>query len=165
MRLFLPALPHPQPEAGNAIQAGVSRGGTETILVVEDEPSIRELARAVLAGHGYRVLEADCAAAALEVWAQERGVIDLLFTDMVMPGAMNGRMLAEELSKSKPELRVLFTTGYTVELTLGHSVLKAGVNLIPKPYTGSLLASAVRRRLDGLSAVEGTPEDSGGEAG
>jgi len=125
-----------------------ARGGAERILVVEDEPSIRELAKAVLSGYGYDVCDAGTGDEALAVWAKEGGRFDLLFTDMVMPGQLTGRMLAERLEAQKPGLKVLYTTGYSLDLVQSNIALKPGFNLLPKPYSSVSLAQAVRRTLD-----------------
>jgi CheY-like chemotaxis protein len=124
------------------------RGGAETILVVEDEPSIRELAKAILLGYGYSVCEAGSGEDALSVFAQQGGRIDLLFTDMVMPGQLTGRMLAERLEAQKPGLKVLYTTGYSLDLVQSNIALKPGFNLLSKPYSSTSLAQAVRLTLD-----------------
>jgi CheY-like chemotaxis protein len=124
------------------------RGGAETILVVEDEPSIRELAKAILLGYGYSVCDAGSGEEALSVFAQQGGRIDLLFTDMVMPGQLTGRMLAERLEAQKPSLKVLYTTGYSLDLVQSNIALKPGFNLLSKPYSSASLAQAVRRTLD-----------------
>jgi signal transduction histidine kinase len=123
-------------------------GGTETVLVVEDEPSIRELMRSILAGYGYEVLEAGSGPEAQAVWQQQAHRIAMLFTDVVMPGGMTGIALAQRLQESKPGLKVLFTTGYSIDLVQAGVPLRAGVNLLPKPFSASSLLVAVRRCLD-----------------
>lgn len=122
--------------------------GEETILLVEDEPSVRELARSILTGLGYRVIEAGSGPEALAVWQDHAASIDLLFTDMVMPGGIAGRVLAQLLQTTKPGLKVLYTTGYSLDLVQSNLALKRGVNLLPKPYNASSLARAIRNRLD-----------------
>jgi signal transduction histidine kinase/CheY-like chemotaxis protein len=120
-------------------------GGSETILLVEDEPLLRELALAVLSGAGYKVLEAGEAADAFAVWNEHQDEIALLLTDMVLPGGMNGRDLAAEFQRTKPELKVIYTTGYSSD------ILDAPLNptnFLQKPYPPEVLARTVRACLD-----------------
>ncbi|QRF61748.1 hybrid sensor histidine kinase/response regulator [Variovorax paradoxus] len=122
-------------------------GGTEElILVVEDEPAVRQLTVAALTELGYRVLQADGAVAALKL-IDAHPEIQLLFTDVVMPET-NGRKLADEALRRRPELKVLFTTGYTRNAVVHNGVLDAGVHLIGKPFTIEELAVRVREVLD-----------------
>jgi PAS domain S-box-containing protein len=122
-------------------------GGTEElILVVEDEPAVRQLTVAALTELGYRVLQADGAAAALKL-IDAHPEIQLLFTDVVMPET-NGRKLADEALRRRPGLKVLFTTGYTRNAVVHNGVLDAGVHLIGKPFTIEELAVRVREVLD-----------------
>jgi PAS domain S-box-containing protein len=127
------------------------RGGTETILVVEDEALVRELACNVLAGHGYRILQAESGAAALKVWQTSKERIDLLLTDLVMPDCLNGRELAEKLWAERPRLKVLFTSGYSADVVAKDSVLRSGLNFLPKPCHPHKLALAVRDCLDAVN--------------
>jgi two-component system cell cycle sensor histidine kinase/response regulator CckA len=114
---------------------------------VEDADPLRKLAQAFLEGNGFRVLSAPNAEAALEVVAGHRGLLDLLLTDVVMPG-MNGRVLAEQLSARQPGLKVLFMSGYTDSFIAGHGVLQPGINLLHKPFTEEDLVAKVREVLD-----------------
>ncbi|CAN5604549.1 PAS domain-containing sensor histidine kinase [soil metagenome] len=118
----------------------------EVILVVEDEPAVRQLSLDALTELGYRVLEADGAAAALRL-IDAHPEIALLFTDVVMP-EVNGRKLADEALKRRPDLKVLFTTGYTRNAVVHNGVLDPGVQLIGKPFTIDELAARVREVLD-----------------
>ncbi|ATQ69539.1 MULTISPECIES: response regulator [Methylosinus] len=118
----------------------------ETILVVEDDARVRALTADTLKELGYSVLEADGAAAALRQLDMNRNV-DLLFTDVVMPGA-NGRHLADEARRRRPQLQILFTTGYTRNAVVHNGVLDPGVELIVKPYSIDRLARKVRDLLD-----------------
>ena len=128
--------------------------GKETILLVEDEPVVRRLARTMLQRHGYRVFESDSGEAALPVWKQNNREIDLLLTDMVMPGKVSGRELAQTLQAEKSALKVIYTTGYSLDaLHMDHS-LEEGINFLPKPYTLEKLALTVRRCLDHKPAAE-----------
>ncbi len=121
--------------------------GAETILVVEDDEALREYAKDILEELGYHVLSASDGAAALEtVLKGER--VDLLLTDVVMPGELNGRQLADAAVSRRPDLRVLYMTGYTRNAIVHHGRLDAGINMISKPFTFEELAAAVRERLD-----------------
>jgi PAS domain S-box-containing protein len=121
--------------------------GQETILLVEDESNLRRLARQYLEKQGYRILEAADAAAALQIAIGHKGVIHLLLTDVVMPG-VNGRELADQICVQRPEVRVLYMSGYT-ENVIGHNgLLDAGVNLLQKPFTLPTLKEKVREVLD-----------------
>jgi PAS domain S-box-containing protein len=120
--------------------------GAETILVVEDDEALREYTTETLRELGYGVLEARDGPGALQVL--ERNHIDLLFTDVVMPGGMNGRHLADEAVRRRPELKVLFTTGYTRNAIVHHGRLDAGVQMIGKPFSFSELSAKVRALLD-----------------
>ena len=123
------------------------RHGSEVILLVEDADPLRKLAQAFLESNGFRVSSAPCGEAALEIAARHSGMFDLLLTDVVMPG-MNGRVLAEELSRRQPGLKVLFMSGYTDSFIAGHGVLQEGTNLLHKPFTEEILISKVREVLD-----------------
>jgi len=123
------------------------KGGHETILIVEDEPLLRELARIILSDYKYRVLEAGTGHEALKVWDEHQGKIDLLLTDMVMPEGMTGRELAEELKKRKPGLKIIYTSGYSEEIMDGGLVLNE-TRFLQKPYAPPVLAEAVRECLD-----------------
>jgi PAS domain S-box-containing protein len=121
--------------------------GQETILLVEDEVNLRRLARQYLETQGYKILEADDGAAALQIAAGYRATIDLLLTDVIMPG-MNGRELAASITASRPDVRVLYMSGYT-ENAIGHNgLLDAGINLLQKPFSLPALKDKVREVLD-----------------
>jgi two-component system, cell cycle sensor histidine kinase and response regulator CckA len=124
-------------------------GGKETVLVVEDEPPLRELIRNILEGYGYKVLEAGCGTAALELWREHKPEIDLVLTDMIMPGGMTGRELATTLRSEKPELKVIFTTGYSEDVLGKDFVAREGLNFLQKPYHPERIAHAIRECLDG----------------
>jgi two-component system cell cycle sensor histidine kinase/response regulator CckA len=123
------------------------KGGSETILVVEDESSVRELVGSILRRHGYKVLEAESGAKALAVWANHKEEVDLLLTDLVMPDRMNGRELAERLRTERPRLKVIFTSGYTADV-VGKEFQEGGLHYLQKPYHPQTLALAVRDCLD-----------------
>jgi CheY-like chemotaxis protein len=122
--------------------------GNETILMVEDDPSLRAVVRIALSRLGYRVLEASTGAGALEAWAQNRNEIRLLLTDLVMPGGMNGKELARRLLKEEPELKVIYMSGYSTEVAGKDLSLEAGANFLGKPFQASDLAQTIRARLD-----------------
>jgi two-component system cell cycle sensor histidine kinase/response regulator CckA len=122
-------------------------GRGETLLVVEDEEALREVAGRILSGAGYRVLAAPCGSAALELAAGHEGPIDLLLSDVVMPG-MLGKELAERLTGVRPATRVLYMSGYAQPVLHSQGTLEPGVALLEKPFTADDLLVAVRERLD-----------------
>ena len=124
------------------------RGGEETILIVEDEPVLRELAQVILHDCGYRILEAKSGREALEVWQQNQDTIDLVLTDMVMPEGVSGMDLAERLLAAKPDLKVIFASGYSMDDVGAAFVSKGRASFLQKPYTHVTLAKAVRDCLD-----------------
>lgn len=129
-----------------AVKKGM--GGSETIVVVEDEDMVRDLIREVLEEKGYTVLEASRAQEALGICRQYPSSISLLITDVVMPGGMSGRNLAKTLAKSRPEIRVLYISGYTDNAIVHHGVLDGEVAFLKKPFTPDGLAHKVREVLD-----------------
>jgi len=122
-------------------------GGNETILLVEDEKSIRVTAALFLEAFGYTVLVADCPEQALRLAAEHPGRIHLLITDVVMPG-MSGRDLAKQLATDRPEMKRLFMSGYTANVIAHRGVLDEGVEFLGKPFSRDELASKVRELLD-----------------
>lgn len=148
-RVFLPASPVPAEAAlTQTVAKPDSRGGSETILVAEDNESLRMLTRVVLERHGYHVLEAADGVQAQEVWAAHQGRIDLLFTDLIMPGGLDGRELALRLQTEKPNLKVLFTSGYSAEIAGRELKSKAGQQFMQKPCPPDQLLQVVRNCLD-----------------
>jgi PAS domain S-box-containing protein len=146
-------------QAPETSAATVVEGGEETILVVEDDRLVRDHALTQLRSLGYTTLEAANAAEALVILdASEH--IDLLFTDMIMPGAMNGRQLAREIKHRRPSIKVLFTSGYTENIVIHHGRLDTDVLLLAKPYRKSEMARMIRRALDGPQGV--APGKDGG---
>jgi CheY-like chemotaxis protein len=145
--VYLPQVPAPSAETAAAPAAPVlPSGGPETVLLVEDEPAVRNLARRALQRFGYRVLEAGNGDAAIGMSRDARDPIALLLTDIVMPG-MSGRELAQRLSAERPSMRVLYTSGYPD--AAGHpQELEATVAYLSKPYTPEDLARKVREVLD-----------------
>jgi PAS domain S-box-containing protein len=134
--------------APEAAMASAVPGGHETILVVEDDRLVRDYVLTQLRSLGYITLDAANAAEALAI-VKAGKKFDLLFTDVIMPGAMNGRQLANEVLKSKPGLKVLFTSGYTENAIIHHGRLDSGVLLLAKPYRKSDLAGMIRKALAG----------------
>jgi two-component system cell cycle sensor histidine kinase/response regulator CckA len=131
-----------------ADQSGPLPRGTETLLVVEDEPSVRDLARGVLEAHGYAVLSAANGQEGLHaVQAHTGSPVSLVITDVIMP-LMSGKVMAEWLTTTYPDLKVLFTSGYTDDAIGHHGVLDPGVEFLPKPYTPASLVRRVREMLD-----------------
>jgi two-component system cell cycle sensor histidine kinase/response regulator CckA len=134
-------------KASQSIGPAKSLQGSETILLVEDEESLRRLTRSLLVQSGYTVLETKNGAQALEVAHQHRGTIHLLLTDVVMPGT-SGRVLAEKMALLRPDTNVLFMSGYTEYAVTAHGVLEAGASLLQKPFTREALTRKVREVLD-----------------
>jgi two-component system cell cycle sensor histidine kinase/response regulator CckA len=124
------------------------RGGQETVLVVEDESVLRELVREVLTAQGYSLLEAEDGVAALNVWEIHRDKVDLLLTDIAMPRGVSGRDLAERLRKEAPQLPVIFSSGYSLEMIERNDDAVRGATYLSKPYRPAQLAKAVREALD-----------------
>ncbi len=122
-------------------------GGTETILIAEDESDLRELTRIFLEDYGYKVLEAASADQALKIAEMLAEPIHLLLTDVIMPG-MSGRQLAERILTKRPQTRIMYMTGYTDDMVVQHKVLEPGVQLLQKPFTRADLALKVRATLD-----------------
>jgi PAS domain S-box-containing protein len=151
------------PEAAEAIAkddaeltARHAPGGSETILLVEDELQIRKVAKRTLMGLGYQVTDVENAAAAIQVLTAETGV-QLLLTDVLMPGGMNGRELARWASQQCPGLKVLITTGQMEEVAAEPPASSGGFHLLKKPYTKEELAAAVRALLDGVQPSTPNP--------
>jgi CheY-like chemotaxis protein len=125
------------------------RGGTETLLVVEDEPPVRELVGSCLRRYGYHVLEASDGPEALAIWKEHGKEIDLLLTDMVMPGGMTGGELAARLKKENGRLKVIYSSGYNIEMATGELRPDQDASYLAKPYNPTKLAATIRRCLDG----------------
>ena len=121
--------------------------GTETVLVVEDEHDVRDLVCRILRKHGYTVISAENAQACYQVIEHHQGTIDLLLSDVIMPG-LNGKQLYESLAATIPGMKVLFLSGYTYDVIVEHGMLMQGVNLISKPFTVRELMEKVRAVLD-----------------
>jgi len=147
-KIYLPRVDEaPQPK--HAEPASPPRG-RETVVLVEDADPLRALAVRLLERQGYTVHAFPNGQAALDALPGLQGPVDLLLTDVVLPG-MNGRVLAERMAALRPGLRVLFTSGYTENVVVHHGVLKKGLQFLPKPYTIQSLAARVREVLDGTA--------------
>ena len=147
-RIYLPRLakdsdPKPAQPTSTAI-----RGGNETILLVEDDPSLRFSVRMALSRRGYRILEAPTGLKALEVWKENRDEIRLLLTDLVLPDGMTGKNLAQIVLQENPKLKVIYMSGYSAEVVGRDFPLKEGVNFLTKPFQGLTLAQTIRDSLD-----------------
>jgi PAS domain S-box-containing protein len=148
VKLYLPrATGVQQEDRPGARGEGKLEGGAETILVVEDHEDLRAYSAGALRELGYRVLEAGAGPAALEL-LQQNADVALLFTDVVLPGGLNGRMLSDEAQRRRPGIQILFTTGYTRNAIVHDGRLDAGVHLLTKPFTCKELAAKVRAILD-----------------
>lgn len=146
-RVYFPRVEHPRDALrARAAPAAVPRG-SETVLLAEDEDAVRALTRHILRGCGYTVLDARDGADALRVAAEYRGKIDLLVSDVVMPG-LSGRALAARLAETRPGLKVVFLSGYTDDAVVHHGIRETEVAFVQKPFTGAALAQKVREVLD-----------------
>jgi PAS domain S-box-containing protein len=148
VRLYLPRLSGVAAVADPTSVATPRKGGGETILVVEDNPEVRRLVLRQLRDLGYEVIEAASGPQALKI-LDDGAAIDLLFTDVVMPGGMTGRQLVEAAKTRRPDLKTLFTSGYTEDSILRLGKLDPGVRLLSKPYRKHELATRIREALDG----------------
>jgi two-component system cell cycle sensor histidine kinase/response regulator CckA len=146
-KVFFPAAGAPQDPVTEEKDLRPVRGGPETILHVEDEPALRQLVRDILSQYQYRIIEASSGVEALKVWDEHDGRVDLLLTDMVMPEGLTGRELAQQLRKRKPDLRVIYTSGYTLK-TFGNEQSESDTVWLEKPYQPSQLARTIRECLE-----------------
>jgi signal transduction histidine kinase len=149
--IFLPGgVKKPAPSTPPPLKPSVLTG-TETILLVEDEPVVRRLAKTLLERHGYRVYDAGSGAEALAIWAAHAPEIELLLTDVIMPGSLTGRDLAKHLHAEKNSLKIIYTTGYSRDAIGPDVELIDGLNFLPKPYPATKLIQTARRCLDAAS--------------
>ena len=146
-RIYLPRVDAATPAAERGPRAAAPTGGTETILLVEDEDGVRELARDILRSNGYTVLEARNGAEALRLGEGHRGPLELLLTDVVMP-RMSGRELAERMTALRADVTVLYMSGYTDDAVIRHGVLGSDTAFLQKPFTPAALVQRVRETLD-----------------
>ena len=146
VKLYLPAAAGVAGGAGRRGRRSGTEHGDESILIVEDDALVREYVMTQIGRFGYHTMAAGNAAEALAIIDGPEH-FDLLFTDVIMPGGMNGRQLATEALKRRPDLKVLYTSGYTENAIVHHGRLDAGVLLLPKPYLSSDLARMIRTAL------------------
>jgi CheY-like chemotaxis protein len=153
VRLYLPQAAAAAGAPASTEPAPVPQGRQETVLVVEDDPDVRELAVTLVESLGYRSLAAADAGQALK-WLAERPDIVLLFTDIVLPGGMNGVELAQEARRCRPQLKILFTSGYTEHALVQQGCLPAGAAMLAKPYRRAGLAEKFRAVLETAPAAD-----------
>ena len=146
-KIYLPRVDEPLEELKERVETKELPRGEETILVVEDNEEVRKLAMRVLQRQGYEVLGAPEGMEAFLLCEEHEGPIDLLVTDVVMP-EMSGRELAERLASIRPEIKVLYMSGYTDNAIVHHGILSEGMNYIQKPFTVESLIRKVREVLD-----------------
>jgi CheY-like chemotaxis protein len=147
-KVYFPRVEQPLDAAAQSVKAGPLPRGTETLLVVEDEPSVRHLVADVLEAQGYNVLRANNGQDALRVAREHKGApISLAVTDVIMP-VMGGKVMAEWLKTTYPDLKILFTSGFTEDTMTRSGMLEAKVEFLPKPYGPATLARKVREVLD-----------------
>jgi PAS domain S-box-containing protein len=147
-RIYLPRLAAKSGQDSGQSELTAVRGGKETILLVEDEVALRSSMHKALSQLGYHVLESVSGVETLKVWEQHRKEIDLLLTDMVMPGGMTGKDLAARLLNENPKLKVIYTSGYSIDVVGRNFPLEEGVNFLAKPFGAHRLAQTVRNCLD-----------------
>jgi CheY-like chemotaxis protein len=146
-KVYLPRVDEDAEEYRRNAEAEESFRGTETILLAEDDEIVRALAREVLEENGYRVLEAANGGSALLICERYEGPIDLLITDVVMP-ELSGRELADRLARLRPDMKVLFMSGYTDDTIVHHKILDPNIFFLQKPFTPFVLTRKVREVLD-----------------
>jgi two-component system, cell cycle sensor histidine kinase and response regulator CckA len=151
-KVYLPRIEEPV-ETASTKERVATQKGSETVLLVEDEEGVRELAQMLLETNGYTVLVAETAAQAERVFAAHRGPIHLLLTDVVMPG-ISGRELARRITVTSPQTRVLYMSGYTDNVIADGGMLEPGIAFLQKPFTPAALALKVREVLDAPSPVK-----------
>ena len=144
--IYLPRVEEALESHGAAPVSRTADGGSETILLVEDEESVRQLVRETLESRGYRVLEAENGQAGVEAAAAHQGTIDLIITDVVMP-EMSGRELVQRLSETRPQAKVLYLSGYTEDAILSEGTIESGKAFLQKPFSLQSLSRKVREVL------------------
>jgi len=145
-KVYLPRLDEPAPSAAEPTQ-GTFTSGAETVLLVEDEPSLRDLIKLSLTGFGFTVLDMPSPADALAFSKKHKGTLHLLLTDVIMPG-MDGLALAKQVQKERPDIKVLFMSGYATNFIMHDGVVDPGTNFLEKPFHPRNLLSKVREVLD-----------------
>jgi DNA-binding NtrC family response regulator len=152
VKIYLPRVDQPVEGAGAEKRSANVMRGTETILLVEDDPQLRQLSSSVLTHCGYNVLTASSPEEGLAICKSNHRDIGLLVTDVVMP-RINGRQLAEQIQQVCPNIRVLYISGYTDNAIVHYGVLDPGLWFLPKPFTLSALVAKVREVLDSSTAT------------
>jgi CheY-like chemotaxis protein len=155
-RIYLPRLEAVSSSATPSCRRVLAHAGSETILLVEDETALRNLARLVLAKQGYTVLEATNGRHGLQIGKQHAGTVHLLITDVIMP-LMGGPELVEKLAPLRPDMKVLFMTGYTDSTVVRSGVSTGTMVVIQKPFTPDQLTAKVREVLDAAALVSASP--------
>jgi len=150
-KIYLPRVDEPAESAGAQSRPKSVQRGTETVLLVEDDPQLRQLSSSVLTHCGYRMLVASSPEEGIEICRANHRDIRLLVTDVVMP-RMNGRQLAEQIQQVSPNVKVLYISGYTNNAIVHYGVLDPGLSFLPKPFTLSALVAKVREVLDSEAA-------------
>lgn len=161
-RIYIPVSHQPAEKIDVAVDTNL-RAGRETVLVAEDEEPLRQMVVHILRIQGYTVLEAESGRQALEVWEQANRPIDLLLTDLVMPGGVMGSELATRLSEKNPALKVIYTSGYSPGMAGKDTSLLAGRNFLPKPYSIGKLAQFVRECLDAPAKSNANGKNGNGQ--
>jgi CheY-like chemotaxis protein len=149
-RIYIPRLVRNATASAPKSPGGALPKGSETILLVEDDPALRASVRKALSQLGYRILEAPTGVKALEVWNQHESEIQLLLTDLVMPDGMTGKDLAERIHQKNPKLKVIYVSGYSAEVVGKDFPLNEGVNFLNKPFEPLKLAKIIRNILDSI---------------
>jgi CheY-like chemotaxis protein len=158
-KVYLPAVSQLAENTGDTSfrPREISGGRQESILLVEDEPVLRELVQEILQSYQYRVIPAGSGVEALKAWDQNDGRIDLLLTDLVMPEGLNGHDLALQLRQRNPALKVIYTSGYSAGV-VGNDLERSGDFFLQKPYRPPALAELVRHCLDAKRPPEPKPQ-------
>jgi two-component system cell cycle sensor histidine kinase/response regulator CckA len=147
-RLYLPAIPGAETATEQDAAPELPATGDETILLVDDQLDVRDFIARVLANNGYEVLTAASGIEAIEVWRANRDRIQMLLTDMIMPGGLSGADLARQLRGDVPGLKVIYTSGYSMDFISRKVALQPGINFLQKPYTPGQLTRAIRESFD-----------------
>jgi CheY-like chemotaxis protein len=155
-RVYLPRVFEHEQELASPFPASQKTAGKETILLVEDDPLVRGLALEILKSRGYSVLVAERPEAALEICRQHTGKIDLVLTDVIMPG-INGREMADEIITMRPEVGVLFMSGYTDTVVMRNGNAGRVTSFLQKPFSPTVLGRKVREMLDQLEGTARKP--------
>ncbi len=145
-KIYLPQVTGAPPASVTAEASPVDHRGVETILIVEDHPDVRKLASDVLRSQGYQVIEVPAAEEALSISRSHVGAIDLMLTDVVLPG-MSGRELAERIGHDRPEMRILYMSGYAENAIVHRGILLPGIAFLPKPFSPQALLEKIRELL------------------